>query len=232
MRYLGGAFVGALILLGSSVFAGWPKVGGGPDDPATIAASAAVGTCVTWTNSNATDLREVDCAQPHLFEVTGAADISGQYPASAPLPDKPTWQRVTQTSCAASGTAYLGKLDPNGRYMVGDFLTEHGWYVWGERELLAVVGLHQAMALPAGGGALVLNGSTNPIYGKPWVCYAMWLSGSVAAPTVSRKIFFEKGVFIRAVRHQTFEFASTEARAGTTCNEWRPAPAISREYSD
>jgi hypothetical protein len=117
--YLAGAFVGALILLGSSVFAGWPTVGGNPNDPATIAATAAVGTCVTWTKPDATDLSEVDCGQPHLFEVTGAADISGSYPSGASLPDAVTWQRVAQSSCAASATTYLGKLDPNGRYMIG-----------------------------------------------------------------------------------------------------------------
>ncbi|HEV3357085.1 MAG TPA: septum formation family protein [Pseudonocardiaceae bacterium] len=116
--YLAGAFVGALILLGSSVFGGWPKVASNPDDPATIAANAAVGTCVTWTKPDATDLSEVDCAQQHLFEVTGAADISGAYPSGAALPDAVTWQRVTQSSCASSATAYLGKLDPNGRYMI------------------------------------------------------------------------------------------------------------------
>ena len=135
LRYLVGAFVGALILLGSSVFAGWPQVGANPDDPATIAASAAVGTCVTWTNANATDLRVVDCAQPHLFEVTGTADISGQYPASAPLPDAVTWQRVTQSSCASSATAYLGKLDPNGRYMVGALRPTESQWNDGDRSL-------------------------------------------------------------------------------------------------
>lgn len=117
--YLAGAFVGALILLGCSVFAGWPSIGANPDDPATIAANAAVGSCVTWTKPDATDLREVDCAQPHLFEVTGTADISGSYPSGASLPDAVTWQRVAQSSCAASATSYLGKLDPNGRYMIG-----------------------------------------------------------------------------------------------------------------
>jgi hypothetical protein len=119
--YMAGAFVGAVILLACSVVAGWPI---NPtvlrsSDPATIAANAAVGTCLTWTTATATDLREVDCATPHLFEVTGTADISGSYPSGAPFPDQVTWQRVTQSSCTASATSYLGKLDPNGRYMVG-----------------------------------------------------------------------------------------------------------------
>jgi hypothetical protein len=118
---MAGAFVGALVLLACSVVAGWPISPSSFDstDPATIAANAAVGTCLTWTRPDAGDLREVDCAQPHLFEVTGAADISGSYPSGASFPDQVTWQRVTQSSCTASATGYLGKLDPNGRYMVG-----------------------------------------------------------------------------------------------------------------
>ncbi|HEY4019127.1 MAG TPA: septum formation family protein [Pseudonocardiaceae bacterium] len=117
-QYLAGAFAGALVLLGCSVFAGWPVLAADPNNPATIAANAAVGSCVTWTKPDATDLRQVDCAQQHLFEVTGTADISGSYPSGAALPDSVTWQRVTQSGCAASATAYVGKLDPNGRYMV------------------------------------------------------------------------------------------------------------------
>jgi hypothetical protein len=44
----------------------------------------------------------------------------------------------------------------------------------------------------------------------------------LAAPTVSRKIFFEKGVFLRAVRHRDFRIRHhrIEARAGTIRNEW------------
>lgn len=127
-QYLAGAFVGALILLGCSVFVGWPVVGVNPNDPASIAANAAVGTCVTWTKSDESDLREVDCGQQHLFEVTGTADISGSYPSGAAMPAIPTWQRVTQSSCASSATAYLGKLDPNGRYMISALLpTKSQW---------------------------------------------------------------------------------------------------------
>ncbi|HEX4224615.1 MAG TPA: hypothetical protein VHZ97_19755, partial [Pseudonocardiaceae bacterium] len=51
-QYLAGAFAGALILLGCSVFTGWPQVGFDPNDPASIAANASVGTCVTWTKSD------------------------------------------------------------------------------------------------------------------------------------------------------------------------------------
>jgi hypothetical protein len=43
-----------------------------------------------------------------------------------------------------------------------------------------------------------------------------------AAPTVSRKIFFEKGVFLCAVRHRDFRIRHqrTEARAGTIRTEF------------
>jgi hypothetical protein len=36
----------------------------------------------------------------------------------------------------------------------------------------------------------------------------------LAPTTVSRKIFFEKGVFLPAVRHETFEFATTAPKRG------------------
>jgi hypothetical protein len=57
----------------------------------------------------------------------------------------------------------------------------------------------------------------------------MWLRIISRHPTVSRKIFFEKGVFLRAVRHRDFRIRHhrTEARAVTIRTEWRPAPAIS-----
>ena len=57
----------------------------------------------------------------------------------------------------------------------------------------------------------------------------MWLRIIAQRPRWSRKIFFEKGVFLRAVRHRDFRIRHprTGARAGTVSTEWRPAPAIS-----
>jgi hypothetical protein len=119
---MAGAFAGALLLLGLGVVAGWPALPGassGPADPATIVATASVGTCLTWSRPDAGDLAVAGCGQSHVFEVTGSADLSSAYPAGAPFPDQTTWQGVTQSGCASTATGYLGQLDPSGKYVVG-----------------------------------------------------------------------------------------------------------------
>lgn len=133
--YMVGAFVGAVLLLGFSAVAGWPiMLSRATEDPATLAASAATGTCLTWTRSDAGDLARVDCARPHLFEVTGGADVSAQYPAGAPFPDEAAWQKAA-TSCTASVTSYLGKLDPSGKYVVGALKPTSAQWNSGDRAL-------------------------------------------------------------------------------------------------
>jgi hypothetical protein len=133
-----GAFVGAALLLALSVVGGWPVLPGGAattEDPATVAATAAPGTCLTWTRSDAGDLAEVACPQPHLFEVTGSADISAQYPAGAPFPNQQAWQKAAQTGCTASATAYLGTIDPFGKYTVGALKPTSARWTSGDRTL-------------------------------------------------------------------------------------------------
>ncbi|HEX4703420.1 MAG TPA: septum formation family protein [Pseudonocardiaceae bacterium] len=134
--YMVGAFVGAVLLLGFSVVAGWPIAPGrAAQDPAALAASAAAGTCLTWTRPDAGDLAAVPCGQPHLFEVTGSADISAQYPAGAAMPDEAAWQKAAQNGCTASATNYIGKLDPTGKYVVGALKPTGGQWNSGDRTL-------------------------------------------------------------------------------------------------
>jgi hypothetical protein len=45
----------------------------------------------------------------------------------------------------------------------------------------------------------------------------------LAPSTVSRKIFFEKGVFLSAVRHETLDFATTAPN-----RRHRATPAVTR----
>jgi Septum formation len=134
--YMVGAFVGAVILLGYSVATGWPPVlAAKAADPATVVADATTGECLTWTQPDANDLGSVDCAQPHLFEVTGTADVSGTYPAGAPFPATDAWQKAAQTACAAGVTSYLGKLDPYGRFVVGALKPTSAQWSSGQRTL-------------------------------------------------------------------------------------------------
>lgn len=134
--YMVGAFVGALLLLGWSAAAGWPITPSrAAEDPATLAANAAPGTCLTWTRTDAGDLSAVDCTRPHLFEVTGSADVSGQYPPGAAFPDEAAWQKAASASCTASATTYLGKLDPMGKYVVGALKPTSAQWSAGDRSL-------------------------------------------------------------------------------------------------
>jgi hypothetical protein len=131
-----GAFVGAIVLLALSAAAGWPVAPGrAAQDPATVVASASPGTCLTWTRTDAANLAAVACTQPHLFEVSGSADISTKYPPGAPFPAEQAWQRAAQSSCTNNVTNYLGKLDPNGKYTVGALKPTNAQWTSGDRTL-------------------------------------------------------------------------------------------------
>jgi Septum formation len=135
--YMAGAFVGALVLLACSLLAGWPVAAGGAAqaDPAELAANAAVGDCLTWTRPDASDLTQVDCSASHVFEVTGSANVTAQFPAGAPLPSTTAFQQAAKSGCTAGATAYLGKLDPNGKYVVSALKPNSQQWAAGDRTL-------------------------------------------------------------------------------------------------
>lgn len=121
---MGGIFAGALIALaltvvfsGASGFAG--GAGGGAGKLSAAAEEAfhsPPGSCLSWDNPDASDAHKVDCAQPHLFEVTGVVDIGAQYPEDAPAPSLEQWQQISQAKCTADVKPYLGhNLDPYGK---------------------------------------------------------------------------------------------------------------------
>lgn len=121
---MAGAFLGALVALALSVTFSWGAgtnggVGGGSGKLSQVAKeafSSPPGSCLTWDNPDATDARKVDCAQPHLFEVTSIVDVGAQFPAGAATPSLEQWQQIARTRCAADVRTYLGRpLDPNGR---------------------------------------------------------------------------------------------------------------------
>jgi hypothetical protein len=133
-----GAFVGAVVLLALSAVAGWPVLPRHTpgNDPAAVVASATPGTCLTWTRPDAANLTAVVCTQPHLFEVTGSANIAGQYPSGAPFPNEQAWQQAALSNCTTSATGYLGgKLDPNGKYTVGALKPTSAQWTSGDRTL-------------------------------------------------------------------------------------------------
>jgi putative regulator of septum formation len=135
---MAGASVGAVVVLALSVVLGWSITGVGMSaqpDPATIVANAAVGGCLSWSKPDQSDLAEVDCTQPHVFEITGSADLSSDYPAGAPFPALAAWQGITTTHCANSATGYVGTLDPNGKYVVSALKPTEQQWSGGDRSL-------------------------------------------------------------------------------------------------
>ncbi|MFC5141837.1 septum formation family protein [Actinomycetospora rhizophila] len=76
------------------------------------------GSCLTWSRDDAGDVREVDCAQSHLFESVGA--VTAAQPPGAPFPADPAWQQLVTDQCTPQARNYLqGRLDPAGRYKAG-----------------------------------------------------------------------------------------------------------------
>lgn len=137
---MAGAFFGALIALGLSVVFSWsddPGEGGGHLSPAAEQAfHSAPHTCLTWAQPDAGDAHTVDCAQPHLFEVTSVVDIAAEYPASAPPPSLELWQRISQARCTAGVKDYLGRpLDPYGRLTVNLLRPTGAQWTGGDRQL-------------------------------------------------------------------------------------------------
>jgi hypothetical protein len=131
-----GVLAGALIMLiaatalaatgqGGAVFGvadQQPSASGGSssdddaDEPPALTAEP--GRCLTWGRDDAGDVREVDCAQPHLFESVGA--VTATPPPGAPFPADPAWQQLVTDQCTPRATSYLqGRLDPAGRYKTG-----------------------------------------------------------------------------------------------------------------
>lgn len=131
------AAIGALLVLVVSAVLNWPtgndgsgfgasgKEGAAPAPAAVFNAKA--GTCLDWTAPDARDIRRVPCDQPHLFEVTGKADLRGNFGDRAPFPDTDQWQQVKQQRCTQVSASFV-RFDPNGRFSVGAFTpSEDGW---------------------------------------------------------------------------------------------------------
>lgn len=78
------------------------------------------GSCLDWDAPDAGDAHQVDCDQEHLFEVAGAADLSGEHSPEAPIPDDDAWQELTEQHCGDIVHDYLDTpLDPQGKLTIG-----------------------------------------------------------------------------------------------------------------
>ncbi|CRK60871.1 PROBABLE CONSERVED MEMBRANE PROTEIN [Alloactinosynnema sp. L-07] len=121
---MAGAFVGALLPLVTSILFSWPveagrATPGSPEDLRREAFDSPTGSCLQWSPPDGSDMRKVDCAQPHLFEVTSNVDISAEFGENAAAPDTARWQELAVAKCTPGAATYLGgQLDPFGRFTV------------------------------------------------------------------------------------------------------------------
>ncbi|MGH3993263.1 MAG: septum formation family protein, partial [Pseudonocardiaceae bacterium] len=134
-RIAAGAALGAFAaLLAVTIPGGWDlgALLSASEDPAEAGGAqplrAPVHTCLTWQQQDASDARQVDCAQPHLFEVTGTVDLE-DLGARAPFPDPASWQELVTGRCTErTNQALAGRFDPFGRFTVGAIKpSEHSW---------------------------------------------------------------------------------------------------------
>ncbi|MGH3825751.1 MAG: septum formation family protein [Pseudonocardiaceae bacterium] len=92
-------------------------------------------TCLTWEKPDAVDARAVDCAQPHLFEVTATPDLH-DFGAQAPFPDPERWRQVVTQRCTQlTAQALDGHFDPFGRFTVGAIKPSKAGWAHGDRTL-------------------------------------------------------------------------------------------------
>nr|MDQ3577974.1 septum formation family protein [Actinomycetota bacterium] len=138
---MAGVFVGALLPLATSMVFPWPvRVESSPEVVAEQERAAAfdspTGSCLSWTPPEAADMKRVECAAPHLFEVTSNVDIASEYPDNAPAPDVASWQEIALAKCTPGATTYLGgTLDPFGRYTVNALKPSSAQWDDGDRKL-------------------------------------------------------------------------------------------------
>lgn len=141
------AAVGAIVVLLVSIALNWPTtqrtsssvVGGSTQQDGAASApiqsfDSSPGSCLDWTKPDATDIRKVPCEQPHLFEVTGKADLESQFDSDAPYPRPQQWQALKQKHCSVVSGRYLaGRFDPAGRFSVGAFTPSNDGWLDGDR---------------------------------------------------------------------------------------------------
>jgi hypothetical protein len=139
-RIAAGAVLGALAaLIAVGVPMGKaPLLAVGPalaTPPAPQPLRAPAQSCLSWQKRDATDAQAVSCAQPHLFEVTGALDLL-DFGAGAAFPDPARWQQLVTQRCTERTTQALANhFDPFGRFTVGAIKPSEAGWLRGDRTL-------------------------------------------------------------------------------------------------
>jgi Septum formation len=166
-----GVFVGAILALSMSVAFSWGGsgvAGGGKvaESPEAKAAfHSAVGNCLNWVQPDASDIRIVPCAQPHLYEVTGVVNIADKYPPGAPAPTVDQWRDIAMSRCTDGAGSYLGKqLDPFGKFTVGALRPGSDEWANGDRDMRCVL----QWAAPGGALQPITGNAANQSQAAVW----------------------------------------------------------------
>jgi hypothetical protein len=92
-------------------------------------------SCLIWQRPDATDAKVVNCAQPHLFEVTATVELQ-DFGAHAAFPDPASWQQLVAQHCTERTTQALANhFDPFGRFTVGAIKPSEAGWLRGDRTL-------------------------------------------------------------------------------------------------
>ena len=127
-RMAAGATVGAIIaFVASLALTAGGSAGGAPPEPRTP--GAPVGACLDWTADDGSDVRLVDCVQPHLFQSVGALSLGDVFGPAAAFPSENAWLSMVKERCTPLAGEFLAaRFDPFGRYTVGALKpSQQGW---------------------------------------------------------------------------------------------------------
>lgn len=173
-----GVFVGAIAALSLNVAFSWGGglAGGGRVEESPEAQAAfhsSPGSCLSWSQPDASDIHIVSCDQPHLYEVTGVVNIADRFAPGAPSPTVDQWRDLAMERCTDGAQAYLGKpLDPFGKFTVSALRPSNTEWADGDREMRCV------LQWAAPGGALqpikgkAADQSQSPVW-DPGTCLAL-----------------------------------------------------------
>ncbi|NUS44680.1 MAG: septum formation family protein [Mycobacteriaceae bacterium] len=102
--------------------------------------TAQPGDCLSWTESDYSDLSKVDCGKAHLFEVAANIDLNNypgtEFGSDAAYPGEIRMGELNLEHCLPAAQRYLnGHLDPHGKFRVGMINPGKAGWSAGERTL-------------------------------------------------------------------------------------------------
>ncbi|MGH3917332.1 MAG: septum formation family protein [Pseudonocardiaceae bacterium] len=135
-----GASTALVVVAMSGLSSGMPLISSGGSGAVVSAQPlrAPAHTCLIWQALDASDARQVNCAEPHLFEVTATVDLNDldALDAHAPFPDPASWRPLMTTHCTErTNQALADRFDPFGRFTVGAIKPSEDSWRRGDRTL-------------------------------------------------------------------------------------------------